>query len=1719
MNTIAAHATQSSPASRANFRRVSESGNEKETLLTPILTLLVSAFPRFTSLSRAARNFLRRMTSIVIGWRMVLAVAAAIGIWAAAPDAHGAIAVGKTVVVQSTAGVTNVRAGAGSATISGTQSNGVTGTVTGGPTVAPIAGSGSSTTYTWWNVNFLSGADGWVSGANLIEVVASNPTAVWTTQPPANITAGQSFQVAWTTSGSPDHVNVHWNPTDPTAATAGFGNTDTTDSSTSGTSTSSPSTLTAPTKNADGSAITGPTVVKYVVHVKNTASGLLGNSAVVSVTVSPAVTAPTAPTAAWTTQPPANITAGQSFQVAWTTTGNPSHVNIHWNPTDPLAANAGYGQTDTIDSSANSPTSSPVTLIAPSKNANGTPITAPTTVKYVVHVTNATGSGSSTIVPVTVTVAPTPAAPSISSVTPSPLIADAGNAFQTVTLNGANFVSKPTVTLTWTGQPGYTVPSSQVTFVSASRVDLSIQLGAVADYRSVRVQNPDAQLSNIKQFTVSAPSGTGPDAFTLSNEAPYTSSTGPAVRLNWTVAGSAPIYDVYRNGILYYPGLTGQTFLNIANLTAGQTYSYFIRARNAAGYRDSNNIQVIMPQPSTAAPGVFTLSNDTPVWDLRSPPGPAVQLHWTQSDAAATYEVYRDGAKIYPLAGDFTTLAFRNEAGLNPGQTYAFHILARNAIGSRASNTIRLTMPTAPVDAPGSFTLSNETPFWDAVPNRPAVRLNWIQSLHAAAYEVFRDGIKIFPAKGTYNGTTFLDNAAAPNATVRYKVRASNTLGSIESNEIQVVLPSQPPPPDGLPGAFSVSANNAFWDTITNSPAVPLFWSAAEKAESYEILRDNALIHQAGTALERVDTINLIPGRTYSYQIRARNARGVSVSNSVSVPVPLRPAAPLPTFTLRNDPPYLLRRANQAPAVRLIWDSVVGATSYDLFQDDLRVAVGLRSTSFERLAGLGHGATYAFYVIATGPGGTVESNRITVVMPAPTISAPDVFSLTSGTPTWDERPPAGPVVSLRWTAARNAASYTLLRDGMVYASGLGGTTFLNDKNLTPGGTHRFQVVAVNASGSTLSNEISLVMPDGPPVGTKPLPLTPGVPSSNLSGRAGDKHLFAFTVPAGMAFLRVTTTGQAGNVDLYLSVGGAPKPPNIYGYSSINLGSVEQVDVTGPAAGTYYAMLVGVSDYGNASIRVTLTPGGTAVATPVITPGSMTTLEPITLGISCATTGGEIRYTTDGSEPKETSPLFDASNPPTFSAEKITIKARAFKVGLAASAIATASYSMPLRFDAEMAKSFEPHEISGWLGQDRLFYLDVPKDEIQPSVVRGVAAVGIKLGSDGASVALGSLEILARKDRVPTPTEFDLPLYARGEAIIGIDKMPTGLGGRWFFLVRNRSVRADFFTLRLFYNPVSATALVEQEIQTNRPTWLVSHGRRDHSSSFGTLGVELANAEPTSQILLVNWGALGVNYLRLGDPWTVIYLNGGDTDLSGTMFIQPAARKLRQLMALKGVDPSRISWLGHSWGSMLGYEFATLPWQGRLGTFNKMVALDPAESGPRILTGDVYPNHDTLKFSAAVTGRSMALVGYGLFAGAFGSGKKAVTAHDSCVVRFDNASPLDALAVHGGVVQVYERALRDWHDPNYAKRNYAWYLSPSRMTESAKSWRQDSVNPEGLLRYTVLGGIIVRRLDLVSTPYELAIHASLDTSSPKNLQDIERILFCDPSTYPQEIRNP
>lgn len=79
-----------------------------------------------------------------------------------------------------------------------------------------------------------------------------------------------------------------------------------------------------------------------------------------------------------------------------------------------------------------------------------------------------------------------------------------------------------------------------------------------------------------------------PGSFTAT-ATPTCSGTSSAINLTWTASTNATSYDIYRNGNLYASDITGTSFLNTYLITAGTTYTYYIKAKNSAGTLNNSN--------------------------------------------------------------------------------------------------------------------------------------------------------------------------------------------------------------------------------------------------------------------------------------------------------------------------------------------------------------------------------------------------------------------------------------------------------------------------------------------------------------------------------------------------------------------------------------------------------------------------------------------------------------------------------------------------------------------------------------------------------------------------------------------------------------------------------------------------------------------------------------------------------------------------------------------------------------------------------------------------------------------------------------------------------------------------------------------------------------------------------------------------------------------------
>jgi chitodextrinase len=171
------------------------------------------------------------------------------------------------------------------------------------------------------------------------------------------------------------------------------------------------------------------------------------------------------------------------------------------------------------------------------------------------------------------------------------------------------------------------------------------------------------------------------------------------INLSWTAATDnvgVTGYNVYRGGTLIATAGAATSFQD-TTLTASTTYSYTVRARDAAGNISSPSSSAsatTLALPDTTAPSTPGGFSATAVSSTQ------INLSWTAATdnvGVTGYNVYRNGAQIATL-GAVTT--FQN-TGLTASTTYSYTVQARDAAGnvsgqSVAANATTLTPnPTA----------------------------------------------------------------------------------------------------------------------------------------------------------------------------------------------------------------------------------------------------------------------------------------------------------------------------------------------------------------------------------------------------------------------------------------------------------------------------------------------------------------------------------------------------------------------------------------------------------------------------------------------------------------------------------------------------------------------------------------------------------------------------------------------------------------------------------------------------------------------------------------------------------------------------------------------------------------------------------------------------------------------------------------------------------------
>lgn len=383
-----------------------------------------------------------------------------------------------------------------------------------------------------------------------------------------------------------------------------------------------------------------------------------------------------------------------------------------------------------------------------------------------------------------------------------------------------------------------------------------------------------------------------------------------------------------------------------------------------------------------------------------------------------------------------------------------------------------LAEPEAPVpDAPSNLQA--------IVQPGPAVHLTWID--HADnetgfVIERLEGGIIIEIGRTTADSQSFTDNSAQLGHTYTYAVKAFNDAGfSVYSNLVTSIIPL------GLP----TSPNN-LQATLLSGPRVHLTWTdRADNETGFVIERrqgtSTVVFDLPGANIETFADNTVLPGRSYSYEVRAVNELGSSAPTiAVVVAVPSVPTAPtnLRAKLTATRGIELSFRDNSTNESGFVVERAVNGGAFVAFAT-LPAQASTRTTVFYTDDSVRGNNTYAYRVAAIHgvAGSSAYSNTASIIMP-PIPPPPTNFA---GQATFSARL-AEAIIDLQWGDIVGNTGYVVeLSTDSNFTSV---TTFNRGTNATglritalrPGTTYYVRIKSTSAYGDSDWRTLTLTTP-------------------------------------------------------------------------------------------------------------------------------------------------------------------------------------------------------------------------------------------------------------------------------------------------------------------------------------------------------------------------------------------------------------------------------------------------------------------------------------------------------------------------------------------------------------------------------------------------------------------------------------------------------------------
>ena len=310
-----------------------------------------------------------------------------------------------------------------------------------------------------------------------------------------------------------------------------------------------------------------------------------------------------------------------------------------------------------------------------------------------------------------------------------------------------------------------------------------------------------------------------------------------------------------------------------------------------------------------------------------------------------------------------------------------------------------------------------------------------------------------------------------------FRVRAVNTVGASDPSNSVLETPKAAAYPPARPRNFSA--------TQTGVSQVELTWDAHPyplTVTGYEFTQDGGsnwtAIADSDSSTDSYTVTGLTVGNVYTFAVRAVNGAGSTESDSRSVTIVAKPAAPDLLDTEVGDTQVRLSWKNPGdPSItRYQYHQQAGGGDVGNWTD---VPGSGAWTTAHIVTGLTNGTSYTFQVRAVNAAGESGSSGKQSATPATASSAPVKPEGFSASHTGVGQ------VELTWEASSNPLNVT----GYEFKQNSGSWTTISESDhstvshtitgLTQGVTYTFRVRAVNSAGSTESDSQSVTVVDVP----------------------------------------------------------------------------------------------------------------------------------------------------------------------------------------------------------------------------------------------------------------------------------------------------------------------------------------------------------------------------------------------------------------------------------------------------------------------------------------------------------------------------------------------------------------------------------------------------------------------------------------------------------------